>query len=96
MTCTICNKRGAVGIGGSLFCREHAAIVEMEIERLRADGNPVDAAKIAATLRGEEGKDYLLRDVPADLWRQAKAAAALRGVTIREVLIDALRESVGK
>jgi hypothetical protein len=36
--------------------------------------------------------NYLLRNVPEDLWRQAKAAAALKGVTVRELLLSCLRE----
>jgi plasmid stability protein len=33
---------------------------------------------------------YLLRDVPDDLWRKVKAKAALRGQSLRDVLIQAL------
>jgi hypothetical protein len=36
--------------------------------------------------------NYLLRNVPEGLWRQAKAAAALRGVTVRELLLSCLRD----
>jgi hypothetical protein len=36
--------------------------------------------------------DYFLRNVPEDLWRRAKAAAALKGMTIRELLLSCLRE----
>lgn len=33
---------------------------------------------------------YLLRDVPDDLWRKVKAKAALKGESIRDVLVRAL------
>ena len=36
--------------------------------------------------------DYLLRKISDDVWRRAKAAAALRGVTIREILLTCLAE----
>ena len=36
--------------------------------------------------------NYLLRNIPEDLWRRAKAAAALKGVTVRELLLSCLRE----
>ena len=36
--------------------------------------------------------NYLLRNIPEGLWRQAKAAAALRGVTVRELLLSCLRD----
>lgn len=33
---------------------------------------------------------YLLRDVPNDLWRRVKAKAALRGDSIRDVIVRLL------
>jgi hypothetical protein len=36
--------------------------------------------------------DYLLRNIPSDLWRQVKSVAALEGVTIRELILNALTE----
>ena len=36
--------------------------------------------------------NYLLRNIPEGLWRRAKAAAALRGVTVRELLLSCLRD----
>lgn len=35
--------------------------------------------------------NYYLRDIPDELWRRVKAAAALRGQTVREVLLACLR-----
>lgn len=37
---------------------------------------------------------YILRDIPADLWRQVKAKAALEGASMREVVLRLLREYV--
>jgi hypothetical protein len=70
----------------------HAAEVREEIDRLRADGKPVDAARIALQLRKALEQDYLLRGVPDDIWRKAKSIAALRGTTVRELIIQALRD----
>jgi len=39
--------------------------------------------------------NYLLRNIPDDLWRRAKAAAALKGVTVRELLLSCLQELAG-
>lgn len=33
---------------------------------------------------------YLLREIPNDLWRKVKAKAALKGLSLREVLLQAL------
>lgn len=35
--------------------------------------------------------DYILRNVDSDLWRSVKSAAALQGVSIRDLLIEALK-----
>lgn len=37
---------------------------------------------------------YLLRDIPADLWTQARHAAIDRRISLRELLLDALRRSL--
>lgn len=37
---------------------------------------------------------YLLRDVPDDLWRKVKAKAALKGDSIRDVLVRFLTQYV--
>ena len=39
---------------------------------------------------------YLLRAIPPDLWRAVKHAAVDRGISIRELLIQALRQEVAK
>ncbi len=41
------------------------------------------------------GTDYLLRRVPADLWRRVKAKAALRGTTVRQELLRFLERYAG-
>lgn len=40
--------------------------------------------------------DYLLRNVPGDLWRQAKIAAAERGVSLRDLLLAGLKAEIEK
>jgi hypothetical protein len=36
--------------------------------------------------------NYLLRNIPDDVWRRVKALAALRGSTVRDLLLACLRE----
>ena len=38
------------------------------------------------------GMDISVRKVPEDLWRQVRIVAATKGVTIRELLLTAIRE----
>lgn len=37
---------------------------------------------------------YLLRDIPDDLWRKVKSKAALKGETLRDVLLKFLTQYV--
>jgi len=39
---------------------------------------------------------YILREVDGKLWRKVKAIAALRGMTIKELIIDLLEKEVKK
>lgn len=92
--CIVCGERRSDAIGGVILCQLHAAEVWEEIDQLRAEGKPVDAARIAYRLRRAQGQDYIIRDIPADLWQRAKAAAALQGSTLRETVVEALRNIV--
>ena len=69
----------------------------MEISKLRFEGKPVNAMHIARRLFRENhsGGDYLLRDIPADLWDQARIAARERGQSLRDLLLDGLRAILG-
>lgn len=49
-------------------------------------GRPAHASQAPA-----EGVILFVRDFPAPLAREARALAAMRGVNIREVLVEALR-----
>ena len=40
----------------------------------------------------ESGTTYLLRDVPREVWRRARAKALLEGRSMREVIIGLLDE----
>ncbi len=37
---------------------------------------------------------YTLRGIDPMLWRQVKSAAALKGMTVREFILDVLRKAV--
>jgi len=96
MNCTVCDQQGTNSIGGIMLCRMHAAEVREEIDRLRADGKPVDAARIALALRKELDREYLLRGIPDDLWQKVKLHAAMHRTTVRELIISALKEIILK
>lgn len=90
--CFVCAAEAARNqIGGHFFCKEHADIVLAEINS-GAEG----AYSVAMRLRGEQGKDVILRDVPEELHRAAKQEALNTGETMREVFIRALKQQLTK
>jgi hypothetical protein len=44
------------------------------------------------TAKEDTMTDYLLRNIPSDLWRQVKSQAALEGISARDLILNALRE----
>lgn len=94
--CEACGKPvvGGVSIGGTLLCLPCAEDVRTEIDRLRAEGKPVNAMGIARKIFREthSAGGYLLRDIPEELWNQAKHKAVDEGLSLRDLLLKALRE----
>jgi len=94
--CAACGRplTGGIGIGGVLFDRDCAVTVDLEIARLRAEGKPVNVRHIARRIFNEtnNGGDYLLRDIPADLMDRMKHRAVDEHGTVRDILIKALMQ----
>lgn len=92
--CDACNKPviGGVGIGGARLCRNCAPDVKAEIDKLRSQGKPVNAIQIAKRILREThaGGNYLLRDIPDELWQKAKHRSVDDGDSLRELILNAL------
>ena len=99
-TCAACGKpiQGGIVMGGTLVCRSCEPDVKAEIDRLHAEEKPVNVATIAREIFREQHSagNYLLRDIPKDLWDAAKHKAVDEGLNLRELLLKALREYVEK
>jgi len=90
--CAACGRQDArASVGGVLLCPHCHPIVLERIESARRAGKTADAAKEARALLRETSQDYLLRDIPEDLWQQAKHASVDRGVSLRDLLLAGLR-----
>jgi len=93
--CTACGKplQGSLQIGGTLLCRTCGPIISQEITRLREEEKPVNVLHIAMRHFREvsDPQAYPLRDIPGDLWTAAKHAAVEEQMSLRELLLDALR-----
>ena len=99
-TCDACGKplKGGTSMGGATVCRKCEPDVKAEINRLQAEGKPVSAIAIARSIFREtySAGNYLLRDIPEDLWIAAKHKAIDKGMDLRELILDAIREYVSK
>jgi len=99
-TCDVCGKplKGGTSMGGATVCRKCEPDVKAEINRLQAEGKPVSAIAIARSIFREtySAGNYLLRDIPEDLWTAAKHKAVDKGMNLRELILDAVREYIGK
>ncbi len=95
-TCDACGRelRGGISLGGTILCRNCAPEVESEIQAVRAAGKPVSAARIAAKMRKTTLHEYILRDIPPELWERVQAAAARRGQTAKDFILDTLRAAL--
>ena len=102
MNCAACGLTGIpqVSIGGVLLCRNACAEdVTAEIARQRAEGKRPSASGIAREIyraHHPESGDYLIRDVPSDLWNKAKHRGIDDGVSLRQVILSALDEYLNK
>lgn len=94
-TCDACGKdaKGGVGIGGAMLCRPCSEDVRIEIDRIRAEGKQVNALGIARKMYRENCStlDYQFRDIPEELWDKAKHKAIDEKISLREVVLKALR-----
>ena len=99
-TCDACGTplKGGISLGGALVCRICEPDVKAEIDRHQAEGKPVSAIAIARKMFREthSAGNYLLRDIPEDLWIAAKHKAVDKGMDLRELILDAIREYVSK
>jgi hypothetical protein len=97
--CTACGKpRATRGIGGTPFCPPCADEVQTRVDKLRAEGRPVNVLRIGREIFRESHSlgSYTLRDIPTELWDEAKHRAIDDGVSLRELLLRALREHIKK
>jgi len=97
--CAGCGRPDARNsIGGTLLCTVCRPVVLERLETARKDGRPADAAREARELFRAENSvgSYLLRDIPVDLWTQAKHVAVDRGLSLRDLVLAGLRSEVGK
>jgi len=96
-TCDACGSPKVSGsIGGAALCRTCTEDVRVEIDSLRAAGKSVNAIGIARRIFRESHSAgaYQLKDIPTELWDLAKHAAINKGISLRDLILNAIREYV--
>ncbi len=97
-TCQACGKpvQGGISMGGVSLCRPCAADIEIEVKQLHEQGKQVNVANIARRIFREtySSGDYLLRDIPEELWNQAKHLSVDKNLSLREIILEALQEYI--
>lgn len=93
--CEACGTTQNLGgsLGGVLLCKTHMADIMAAVDVLREQGQQVNVMGMARRMYRESNgaNTYLLRDVPDDLITAAKHKALDQGISLRELILDALR-----
>ncbi len=78
------------------MCRTCEPDVKEEINRLHSEGKRVNVGHIARQMFRENYSvgSYTLRDIPEDLWNDAKHFAVDNGLSLRDLLLESLREKI--
>lgn len=94
--CAACGQEviGGIVMGSTLICRQCEPDVSREIGWLRAEGKSVNVGHIARRMYRDRvvTSEYLLRDIPGDLWDSVKHRAIDDKCSQRDVMIAALRQ----
>lgn len=91
--CDACgNPKASIGMGGAILCRDCEPDIRVEMDALRQAGKPVNVLHIAKRIFREthDAGNYLLRDIPDDLWVKAKHRAVDDGSSLRDLVLKAI------
>lgn len=91
--CDACGSpKAMIGMGGAILCRQCEPDVKAEMDALRAEGKPVNVLHIAKRMLREthSAGNYLLRDIPQDLWTQAQHRAIDEKISLRDLVLKSL------
>jgi hypothetical protein len=94
--CEACGTtKNVVGsLGGVMLCKAHYADISAEVEAIRADGKQVNVMGIARRMFREQYStgNYILRDIPKEIWDKAKQRAFDDGMSLREIVLTAVEK----
>jgi len=91
--CDACGSPKAhILMGGAAICSQCDPDVQAEIKRLHAENKPVNVMHIAKRIfrKTHSSGNYLLRDIPEEIWTKAQHRAVDDKVSLRDLLLQAL------
>jgi hypothetical protein len=97
--CDACGSpKAQIEMGGASLCHDCDVLVRHEIERLRYEGKPVNVLHIAKRIFRENNSasNYLLRDIPEELWNKVRHRAVDEGCSLRDLVIKSLNEYLNR
>ncbi len=94
--CDACGKvlKGGIFWGNARLCRSCHVDISMVVEDLHSKGKPVDVLRIAKQIFRENNcaGQYVLQDIPEELWNRAREHATDEGKSMREFILASMEE----
>jgi hypothetical protein len=96
--CYACGKyRSLYGVGNTAVCSECKGVLQWKIEKARKNKNPANAKHIARKMFNNTNRyQYHLREIPGWLWISTKHIADKEGISVRDLILNALAVEVKK
>ena len=94
--CAACGKEAKEIMvqSGINLCRQCVPDIRVEVDRLRATKKPINISHIARRIYRQKHSagNYLLRDIPQELWTKAKHRAIDDESTLRDLILKSVSE----
>lgn len=98
--CDACGKVAKPGVfrGLAYLCKSCSVDIQLEVEDLWSKGKPVDVLRIAKRIFRENNcaGQYVLRDIPEELWDRAKEQATDEGKSMREFILSSMEAYISE
>ncbi|MCK4503084.1 MAG: hypothetical protein KAU22_08605 [Desulfuromonadales bacterium] len=98
-SCAACGKetKEIIETGSVILCRQCVPDIRVVVDQLRAAKKPVNMVHIARRIyrKKHSAGNYLLRDIPKELWDRAKHRAIDDGDSLRDLILKSLNAYLG-
>lgn len=99
-TCDACGiaLKGSIRVGGASLCWKCFPAVREEVDKAIAEGKKPSAIGIAREMFREQYSSgtFTMRDVPEKLWQKARVFATKNKISLRDLVLEAVRQYIGE